>query len=62
MTTTPAAGMPTMRGTNFDLADPNLAFVGARVMRPHDLARGRPHRLAMDEVAGQALADPAGGG
>jgi len=62
MTTTPAAGMPTMRGTNFDPADPNLAFVGTRVMRPDDLARGCPHRPAMDEVAGEALADPAGGG
>ena len=62
MTTTPAAGMPTMRGTNFDRADPNLAVVGARVMRPDDLARGRPHRLATGEGAGEALVDPAGGG
>jgi hypothetical protein len=61
MTTTPAAGMPIMRGTNFDRPDPNLAVVGARVMRPDDLARGRPHRQATDEVA-EALVDPAGGG
>ena len=56
MTTTPADGMPTTRGMNFYLADPNLAFVCASVMRPDDLARARPHLLAMGEVAGGELA------
>ena len=55
MTTPPADGMPTTRGTNFYLADPNLAFVCASVMRPDDLARARPHLLAMGEVAGGEL-------
>jgi hypothetical protein len=50
MTTPPADGMPTTRGTNFYLADPNLAFVCASVMRADDLA-----------VGAEALADPAGG-
>jgi alkylation response protein AidB-like acyl-CoA dehydrogenase len=55
MTTPPADGMPTTRGTNFYLADPNLAFVCASVMRPDDLARARPHLVAMGEVAGGEL-------
>jgi hypothetical protein len=40
MTTPPADGMPTTRGTNFYLADPNLAFGCASIMCPDDLARG----------------------
>ena len=41
MTTPPADGMPTTRGTNFYLADPNLAFVCAAIMRPEDFAMHR---------------------
>ena len=55
MATPPADGMPTTRGTNFYLADPNLAFVCATVMQPDDLARARPHLVAMGEVAGGEL-------
>lgn len=55
MTTPPADGMPTTRGTNFYLADPNLAFVCATVMGPADLERARPHLTAMGEVAGGEL-------
>jgi alkylation response protein AidB-like acyl-CoA dehydrogenase len=55
MTTPPADGMPTTRGTNFYLADPNLAFVCATVMTPDDLERARPHLTAMGEVAGGEL-------
>jgi acyl-CoA dehydrogenase len=55
MTTPPADGMPTTRGTNFYLADPNLAFVCATVMPPDDLARAVPHLTAMGEVAGGEL-------
>jgi acyl-CoA dehydrogenase len=65
MTTVPADGMPSTRGTNFYLADPNLAFVCATVMAADDLARARPHLIAMGEVAGgelDALAGVAGGG
>ena len=52
MTTVPADGMPSTRGTNFYLADPNRAFVGATVMAADDLARARPHLIAMGGVAG----------
>jgi hypothetical protein len=38
--------MPTTRGTNFYLADPNLEFVCATVMTAEDLARARPHLVA----------------
>ena len=55
MTTSPADGMPTTRGTNFYLADPNLAFVCTTVMRPEDFERARPHLVAMGEVAGGEL-------
>jgi alkylation response protein AidB-like acyl-CoA dehydrogenase len=55
MTTPPADGMPTTRGTNFYLADPNLAFVCTTVMRPEDFERARPHLVAMGEVAGGEL-------
>jgi len=47
--------MPTARGTNFFLADPNLAFVCAAVMPPDDFARARPHLVAMGEIAGGEL-------
>lgn len=47
--------MPTTRGTNFYLVDPNLAFVCATVMRPDDLERAGPHLAAMGEVAGGEL-------
>ena len=33
--------MPTTRGTNFYLADPNLAFVCSTVMTAEDLTRAR---------------------
>ena len=56
MSTLPAPdAMPTTRGMNFFLADPNLAFVCASVMRPEDVARARPHLLAMGETAGGEL-------
>ncbi|HEX2440532.1 MAG TPA: acyl-CoA dehydrogenase family protein [Methylomirabilota bacterium] len=55
MTTIPADGMPTTRGTNFFLADPNLAFVCTTVMADDDLARARPHLVAMGAVAGDEL-------
>ena len=61
MTTPPADGMPTTRGTNFYLADRNLAFVCATVMPIDDLERARPHLTAMGEEAGGKL-DPVGGG
>jgi alkylation response protein AidB-like acyl-CoA dehydrogenase len=47
--------MPTTRGTNFSLAEPNLEFVCATVMTAEDLARARPHLVAMGEVAGGEL-------
>jgi hypothetical protein len=53
MTTVPADGMPSTRGTNFYLADPNLAFGCA--MAADDLARARPHLIALGEVAGGEL-------
>jgi alkylation response protein AidB-like acyl-CoA dehydrogenase len=55
MTTPPADGMPTTRGMNFYLADPNLAFVCATIMAPADFERARPHLVAMGEVAGGEL-------
>ena len=51
MTTPPADGRPTTRGTSFYLADPYLAFVCATVMQPGDLERARPHLAAMGEVS-----------
>jgi len=47
--------MPTTRGANFFLADPNLAFVCAHVMRAEDFARAQPHLVAMGETAGGEL-------
>ena len=55
MTMPPADGMPTTRGLNFYLADPNLEFVCASVMTPADFARARPHLVAMGEIAGGEL-------
>ena len=56
MSTLPAPdAMPTTRGMNFFLADPNLAFVCASVMRPEDFARARPHLAAMGATAGDEL-------
>lgn len=47
--------MPTTRGLNFFLADPNLEFVCSTVLAPADLARARPHLVAMGAVAGDEL-------
>jgi alkylation response protein AidB-like acyl-CoA dehydrogenase len=55
MTIIPADGMPTTRGTNFYLVDPNLAFVCATVMADDDFTRARPHLVAMGEIAGGEL-------
>ncbi|HEY3067312.1 MAG TPA: acyl-CoA dehydrogenase family protein [Methylomirabilota bacterium] len=57
-----AGGMPTTRGLNFYLADPNLDFVCARLMGPDVFARARPSLVEMGAVAGDeldALADTA---
>jgi hypothetical protein len=68
MTTPPADGMPTTRGTNFYLVDPNLAFVCATVMRSDDFAHARPQLAALPAlvdwtpIPAEALAEPAGGG
>jgi hypothetical protein len=55
MTTAPADGMPSTRGTNCYLADPNLAFVCASVRPADDLARARPHLIAMGRFAPDEL-------
>src|SRR3989338_7248279 len=47
--------MPTTRGLNFYLADPNLEFVCSTVMDPATLARARPHLVALGAVAGDEL-------
>jgi alkylation response protein AidB-like acyl-CoA dehydrogenase len=47
--------MPTTRGLNFYLADPNLAFVCAAVMDPATFEPARPHLIEMGAVAGDAL-------
>jgi len=47
--------MPTTRGLNFYLADPNLEFVCSSVLEPAALARARPHLVDMGAVAGGAL-------
>jgi alkylation response protein AidB-like acyl-CoA dehydrogenase len=47
--------MPTTRGLNFYLADPNLEFVCSVVMAEDVLERARPHLVAMGEVAGGEL-------
>jgi len=53
---TPAPdAMPTTRGLNFYLVDPNLEFVCSTVMEPGTLERARPRLLEMGEVAGGVL-------
>jgi acyl-CoA dehydrogenase len=47
--------MPTTRGLNFYLADPNLELVCRQVMAPEDFARARPHLVEMGRVAGDEL-------
>ncbi len=52
----PAAdAMPTTRGTNFYLADPNLEFVCSTVMAPAVFERARLHLVEMGAVAGGEL-------
>src|SRR6266850_231840 len=48
-------GMPTTRGLNFYVADPNLEFVCSTVMEPEVLARARPLLVEMGAVAGDEL-------
>jgi acyl-CoA dehydrogenase len=48
-------GMPTTRGLNFYVADPNLEYVCSTVMEPDVLARARPLLLEMGAVAGDEL-------
>ncbi len=47
--------MPTTRGLNFYLADPNLEFVCASVMDAATLERARPHLVELGAVAGDEL-------
>ncbi len=47
--------MPTTRGLNFYLADPNLEFVCSTVMEAAVLERARPHLTEMGRVAGDEL-------
>jgi acyl-CoA dehydrogenase len=47
--------MPTTRGLNFYLADPNLEFLCREVMGPDDFARVRPHLVEIGQVAGDEL-------
>ncbi|HEU4369094.1 MAG TPA: acyl-CoA dehydrogenase family protein [Methylomirabilota bacterium] len=55
MTTPAADGMPTTRGLNFYLADPNLEFVCSTVMEAENVARARPYLVALGEIAGGEL-------
>jgi alkylation response protein AidB-like acyl-CoA dehydrogenase len=48
-------GMPTTRGLNLYVADPNLEYVCSTVMEPDLLARARPLLLEMGAVAGDEL-------
>ena len=48
-------GMPTTRGLNFYVADPNLEFVCSTVMEPDVLARARPLLVELGAVAGDEL-------
>ena len=48
-------GMPTTRGLNFYVADPNLEYVCSTVMEPDMLDRARPLLLEMGAVAGDEL-------
>ena len=53
---TPAPdAMPTTRGLNFFLADPNLQFVCSTVMDPATFERARPHLVEMGALAGDEL-------
>jgi len=47
--------MPTTRGLNFYLADPNLEFVCSTVMTPEDFERAHPHLVDLGAVAGGEL-------
>jgi alkylation response protein AidB-like acyl-CoA dehydrogenase len=47
--------MPTTRGLNFYLEDPNLEFVCSTVLPPGDLARARPHLVELGAIAGLEL-------
>ena len=47
--------MPTTRGLNFFLEDPNLAFVCSTVMDAAALERARPHLVALGAIAGDEL-------
>jgi acyl-CoA dehydrogenase len=47
--------MPTTRGMNFFLADPNLQHVCAGVMASDDFARALPHLIALGAAAGGEL-------
>jgi alkylation response protein AidB-like acyl-CoA dehydrogenase len=53
---TPAQdAMPTTRGLNFYLEDPNFQFLCESVMSPETFARAEPHLTALGEVAGGEL-------
>src|SRR5512143_4139851 len=47
--------MPTTRGLNFYLVDPNLEFVCSTVMDATTFERARPHLVEMGGVAGDEL-------
>ncbi len=47
--------MPTTRGLNFYLEDPNLEFVCSTVMDTGTLALARPHLVALGGIAGDEL-------
>src|SRR3989338_3058318 len=47
--------MPTTRGLNFYLEDPNLEFVCSTLMDGPTLERARPHLVALGAVAGDDL-------
>jgi acyl-CoA dehydrogenase len=51
----PQDGMPTTRGLNFYVADPNLEYVCSTVMERDVLDRARPLLLEMGAVAGDEL-------
>jgi alkylation response protein AidB-like acyl-CoA dehydrogenase len=47
--------MPTTRGLNFYLEDPNLAFVCSTLMDAATLERARPHLVELGRIAGDEL-------
>jgi acyl-CoA dehydrogenase len=47
--------MPTTRGLNFYLEDPNLEFVCSTLLEEADLARARPHLVELGALAGDRL-------